>query len=99
MFSVQSECLPADADTLDYLANYLDVRYEVVRNFDLEVEGTECQVNLTNTGHRDIESGPVRWSIYLSHMRDIQGIPEGQNNETEIPMSGLKVTSITFFVL
>lgn len=97
MFSVWSSCPAGDAATLDYLATYLDVRYEVVRNFDVEDKVTRCQINLTNTGQMDIDGGSVHWSIYLAHMCGIQGIPGSANNETELPNSGFKVTRITFF--
>lgn len=94
--AAMSQCNQEQLDVLDYLSNHLDVRFEVLRNFDSDHLMPLNQVNLTNAGERDISSAPVQWSVYFAHSRMIQYTIMRTKNGSEIPNSGLTASMLLF---
>ncbi|XP_046346570.2 uncharacterized protein LOC124127161 [Haliotis rufescens] len=58
-----------DQSAINYLARFLDFRFQVIDN--LHDQGTTCQLlfNLTNRGNIVIQTGP--WSIFFNKIRGI----------------------------
>ncbi|XP_068705154.1 beta-hexosaminidase-like [Montipora foliosa] len=83
-----------DQGTLDYIASNLEIRYDVLDNFQDTWKSYRVRMTLTNAGSRLIPSGP--WAIYLCHIRVIEPVhtkhyPKGY----VIPGGhGIKVTHI-----
>ncbi|XP_067653394.1 beta-hexosaminidase-like [Haliotis asinina] len=65
-----------DQSAIDYLARFLDFRFQVIDN--LHDQGSTCQLlfNLTNRGNVVIQTGT--WSIFFTKIR---GIPSSQFGE------------------
>lgn len=92
LFSAFSQNL--DQSTLDYVANHLDIRYDVIDNFQDTWKSYRVRMALENTGSKPIPNGP--WAIYLCHIRVIEPAHTKHNPDGYvIPGShGIKVTHI-----
>lgn len=79
---------------MDYIANHLDIRYDVVDNFQDTWKSYRVRMTLENTGSKPIPNG--LWAIYLCHIRVIEPAHTKHNsNGYVIPGShGIKVTHI-----
>lgn len=83
-----------DQQTLDYIANSLGIRYDVIDNFQDTWKSYRVRMTLENTGSKPIPNGP--WAIYLCHIRVIEPAHTKHNPDGYvIPGShGIKVTHI-----
>lgn len=92
LFSAFSQNL--DQSTLDYIANYLGIRYDVIDNFQDTWKSYRVRMTLENAGSKPIPNGP--WAIYLCHIRVIEPAHTKHNpGGYVIPGShGIKVTHI-----
>ncbi|XP_013417098.1 uncharacterized protein LOC106178458 [Lingula anatina] len=59
-----------DQQSIDYLASFLQVRYDVIDNLMYGASGFLAQINFTNVGPKPISKG--HWSIYLCHINMIE---------------------------
>ncbi|XP_046542311.1 uncharacterized protein LOC124252701 [Haliotis rubra] len=53
-------------ETLNYIARYMDVRYDVIDNLRDALKTFEAQITMTNTGSKTIPG--KGWSIYFCHL-------------------------------
>lgn len=92
LFSAFSQNL--DQSTLDYIANYLGIRCDVIDNFQDTWKSYRVRMTLENAGSKPIPNGP--WAIYLCHIRVIEPAHTKHNpGGYVIPGShGIKVTHI-----
>ena len=83
-----------DQMTLDYIASNLDIRYDVLDNFQDTWRSYRVRMTLSNAGSKPIPNAP--WAIYLCHIRVIEPVHTKHNpNGYVIPGShGIKVTHI-----
>lgn len=79
-----------DQATIDYMATYMEVRYEVLDNLRDELRTFEAQITLTNRGSSIIKGDP--WIIYFCHIRMIE--PEHLPDPNGIIRDDVKITHI-----
>ena len=80
-------------DDLTYIANNLNIHYEVLNNFESE-DTYKSKLNLTNSGKKEINYGP--WAIYFNFIRLVEPKHLKENpSEYIIPNIGIKFVHIT----
>ena len=80
-------------DDLTYIANNLDIHYEVLTNFESE-NTYRSRLTLTNRGNNEIENGP--WAIFFNFIRLIEPKHLLKNPSGYIvPKTGMKFVHIT----
>lgn len=85
-----SQVSAIDQATIDYMATYMEVRYEVLDNLRDELRTFEAQITLTNRGSSIIKGDP--WIIYFCHIRMIE--PEHLPDPNGIIRDDVKITHI-----
>ena len=83
-----------DQTQLDYIANNLGIRYDVLDNFQDTWRSYRVRMTLTNAGSKPIPNGP--WEIYLCHIRVIEPAHTKHNPSGYVIPGGhgIKVTHI-----
>ena len=77
---------------VDYLANHLDVKFDVISNL-IETDLYSAKVTLTNKGTQEIPNAD--WSIYWCNIRMVEPGRFPYRDGLELGQSGIKVRYYT----